>query len=149
MSSHLYSFNPRWLSGKESANEGNTGSTTGSGRPLGTPLWNYCMENPTDRGDWQATYSPSCPRETATTQQLNNNNMQTTIVLRSFSHVISFQPLTTALGAGKVYIICIFTNEKTKQRGYETSPWWSWNQTPRVHTLLLTRYTRNPAEEDV
>ena len=40
------------------ADEGNTGSTAGSGRPLGNPLQYYCVENPTDRGDWQATYSP-------------------------------------------------------------------------------------------
>ena len=45
---------------KESAcNRGDTGSTLGSGRPPGEgkgyPLWHSCLENPMDRGAWQAT----------------------------------------------------------------------------------------------
>ena len=54
---------PWWLSGKESAcNSGATGdvgSIPGSGRPLGgghgNPLQYSCLENPMDRGAWQAT----------------------------------------------------------------------------------------------
>ena len=54
---------PRWLSGKESAcNAGNArdaGSIPGSGRSPeggnGNPLQYSCMENPMDRGAWQAT----------------------------------------------------------------------------------------------
>lgn len=43
---------------------------------------------------------------------------------RSFSHVMPFQPLATALGAGKAHVICIFINEQMKQRSYELSPRW-------------------------
>ena len=36
-----------------------SGSTPGSGRSSGgghgIPLWDYCLENPMDRGTWQAT----------------------------------------------------------------------------------------------
>ena len=54
---------PRWLSGKESAcNAGNArdaDSIPGSGRSPeggnGNPLQYSCMENPMDRGAWQAT----------------------------------------------------------------------------------------------
>ena len=46
--------------GKESAcNSGDPGSIPGLGRPLGegngNPLQYSCLENPTDRGAWQAT----------------------------------------------------------------------------------------------
>ena len=41
------------------ANAGDAGSTTGSGRSLGggngNPLQYRCLENPMDRGAWQAT----------------------------------------------------------------------------------------------
>ena len=50
---------PRWSSGKESANAGDTGSIAGSGRSpregSGNLLQYSCLENPTDRGAWQAT----------------------------------------------------------------------------------------------
>ena len=54
---------PWWLSGKESACNagatGDVGSIPGSGRPLGgghgNPLQYSCLENPMDRGAWQAT----------------------------------------------------------------------------------------------
>ena len=54
---------PWWLSGKESAcNAGTTGDAgliPGSGRSLGggygNPLQYSCLENPMDRGAWQAT----------------------------------------------------------------------------------------------
>ena len=53
---------PHWLSRKESAcNAGDTGdlsSIPGSGRSLGggndNPLQYSCLENPMDRGAWQA-----------------------------------------------------------------------------------------------
>ena len=54
---------PWWLSGKESAcSAGTTGDAVlipGSGRSLGggygNPLQYSCLENPMDRGAWQAT----------------------------------------------------------------------------------------------
>ena len=50
----------RWLSGKESAcSAGDLGSIPGSGRSPrgghGKPLQYSCLENPMDRGVWQAT----------------------------------------------------------------------------------------------
>ena len=51
---------PRWLSGKESlCNAGELGSIPGSvrspGEGNGNPLQYSCLENPMDRGAWQAT----------------------------------------------------------------------------------------------
>ena len=51
---------PHSLVGKESAcNAGDLGSIPGSGRSLGegnvNPLQYSCLENPMDRGAWQAT----------------------------------------------------------------------------------------------
>ena len=54
---------PLWLSGKESAynveDAGNAGSIPESGRSLGGKHGNSvhysCLENPVDRGAWQAT----------------------------------------------------------------------------------------------
>ena len=50
---------PRWLSSKESAcNAGDLGSILGLGRSPGgghgNPLQYSCLENPMDRGTWQA-----------------------------------------------------------------------------------------------
>ena len=50
----------RWLSGKESAcNARDKGLIPGSGRSsgegYGNPLQCSCLENPMDRGPWQAT----------------------------------------------------------------------------------------------
>ena len=50
---------PRWLNGKESTcNAGDVGLITGSGQFSGegndNPLQNSCLENPMDRGPWQA-----------------------------------------------------------------------------------------------
>ena len=58
-SSFLQGF-PRWLSDKEStANAGDMGSIPGSGRSPGegngNPFQYSCLENPMDRGAWQAT----------------------------------------------------------------------------------------------
>ena len=57
---------PNGSAGKESAcnagNIGDTGSVPGSGRSPGggngNPLQYSCLENPTDRGAWQATVHP-------------------------------------------------------------------------------------------
>ena len=51
---------PQWLSSKKSAyNAGNTRLIPGSGRcpggGHGNPLQNSCLENPMDKGAWQAT----------------------------------------------------------------------------------------------
>ena len=51
---------PWWLSSKESTcNSGDIGSIPGSGRSPGgghgNPLQYSCLENPRDRGAWQAT----------------------------------------------------------------------------------------------
>ena len=51
---------PWWLSGEESARKaGDVGSIPGSGRFPGgghaNPLQYSCLENPMDRGAWQAT----------------------------------------------------------------------------------------------
>ena len=51
---------PWWFSSKESAcNEGELGSSPGSGRSPGgghgNPFQHSCLENPMDRGTWQAT----------------------------------------------------------------------------------------------
>jgi len=51
---------PRWLSGKESAcNTRDVGLIPGSGRSSGegngNPFQYSCLENPMDRGVWQAT----------------------------------------------------------------------------------------------
>ena len=51
---------PRWYSGKESACQaGDLSSILGSGRSPGegngNPLQHSCLENPMDRGAWQAT----------------------------------------------------------------------------------------------
>ena len=54
---------PRSSVGKESAcSAGDLGSISGLGRSPGegngNPLQYSCLENPTDRAAWQATYSP-------------------------------------------------------------------------------------------
>ena len=49
---------PWWLSGKESAAAGDLGCIPGLGRSPGggngNPLQYSCLENPMDRGTWQA-----------------------------------------------------------------------------------------------
>ena len=59
------------------ASAGNSGSIPRSGRSPGegngNPLQYSCMENPIDRGAWQATVH-GVAKESDTTQQLNNNN---------------------------------------------------------------------------
>ena len=50
---------PWWLSGKEPAYWGDSGSIPASGRSPeggnGNPLWYSCLKNVMDRGAWQAT----------------------------------------------------------------------------------------------
>ena len=59
------------------ANAGDSGSIPGSGRSLGegngNPLQYSCLENPTERGAWQATVH-GVAKQSDTAQQLNNNN---------------------------------------------------------------------------
>ena len=52
---------PQWLSSKEPAySAGDVGSVLGSGRSPGegggNPLQCSCLENPMERGTWQATF---------------------------------------------------------------------------------------------
>ena len=59
LSMEVFTGLPQWLSGKESAcNAGDVGSISGSGRfsggGHGNPLQHSCLENPLDRGAWQA-----------------------------------------------------------------------------------------------
>ena len=65
-----------WSDGKETAcNAGDLGSIPGLGRSLeggnGYPLQYSGLENFTDRGAWQATYSPWGRKELDTTEQLS------------------------------------------------------------------------------
>ena len=56
------------------ANAGDAGSIPGSGESPGgngNPLQDSCLENLTDRGNWQATVH-DVSRELATSWQLNN-----------------------------------------------------------------------------
>ena len=68
------------VSGNPPANAGDTGLIPGSGRSPGKgngdPLQYSCLENPMDRGAWQATYSPWRCRQSDKTQHLNNKSMQ-------------------------------------------------------------------------
>ena len=54
------------------ANAGDLGSIPGSGRSpgegRGNPLQSCCLENPTEGGAWQATYSPWGHKKLDTTQ---------------------------------------------------------------------------------
>ena len=59
--------NPGWLSDKVSAsNAGDTGLIPGSGRSAGegndNPLQYSCLENPMNRGTWQATENTQQPQ---------------------------------------------------------------------------------------
>jgi len=69
---------PRWLSGKESAcNAGDMGSNSGLGRSsgegVGNPLQYSGLENPMDRGTWQATVC-GVAKESDTTKQQQINH---------------------------------------------------------------------------
>ena len=59
------------------ANAGDVGLIPGSGRSPGegtdNPLQYSCLENPTDRGAWQAVVH-GVTKESDTTQPLNDNN---------------------------------------------------------------------------
>ena len=58
-------------------NAGDMGLIPGSGRSPGegngNPLQYYCLENPMDRGAWQAVVH-GVAKEPDRTQELNNNN---------------------------------------------------------------------------
>ena len=57
--SQSYNVLPRWCGGKESADAGDVGSVSQSGRSPGVgngnPFQYSCLENSIDRGAWQAT----------------------------------------------------------------------------------------------
>lgn len=66
---------PRWLSGIESTCQGgDMNSVPGSEHPPGEgngdPLRYSHLENPVDRGAWQAPYSPWRGRESDVTEQV-------------------------------------------------------------------------------
>ena len=56
---HHLKFSLSSVSKEFACKAGDPGSIPGSGRSLGegngNPLWNFCMGNPMDRGDWWAT----------------------------------------------------------------------------------------------
>ena len=62
--SNKYIRLPWWLCGKESTNAGDTGSIPGLGRSPGEgngkSLQYSCLENPIDRGAWQAAVHWGC-----------------------------------------------------------------------------------------
>ena len=72
---------PRWLSGKESAcNAADLGSISGwrrSGEGHSNPLQHSCLENPMDRGAWQAAVhrvakSQTCLKQLSTHTHSND-----------------------------------------------------------------------------
>ena len=84
-----------WLGGKESAcNAGDMGSIPGLGRSPGggngDPLQHPCLENPVDRGDWQATVH-GIIWESDMTQWLNDNNQLTNKTQTSYWQFASKQ----------------------------------------------------------
>ena len=58
-------------------NTGDVGSIPGLGKSLGggngNPLQDSCLENPKDKGAWQATVH-GVTKQSDMTEQLNNNN---------------------------------------------------------------------------
>lgn len=66
---------PRWLNGRESTCQaGDMNSVPGSEHPPGeengSPLRYSHLENPVDRGAWQAPYSPWGGKESDVTEQV-------------------------------------------------------------------------------
>ena len=72
---------PRWLGGEECACQCRSAPGLGgsSGEGIGCPLQYSCLGNPMDRGDLWVT-AHGVPKESDTTQQLNNNNSSTCLV---------------------------------------------------------------------
>ena len=74
---------PWWFSGKESACKADTTGDGGSipgwglspGGRHGYPLQYACLENPRDRGSWQATYSPQHYKELDRTEVTQHAHM--------------------------------------------------------------------------
>ena len=73
---------PRWCSGKEEStchtgDARDTDLIPGLGRSRGggngNPLQDSCLENPKDKGAWQATVH-GVTKQSDMTEQLNNNN---------------------------------------------------------------------------
>ena len=75
-------------------NAGHVGSIPGSrrspGEENGNPLLYSCLENPMDRGNWQATVH-GVAKESDTTYQLNNNiNRKSTSKWYSHQRTVNF-----------------------------------------------------------
>ena len=74
---------PWWFSGKESACKADTTGDGGSipgwglspGGRHGYPLQYACLENPRDRGSWQATYSPWGHKDSDMTEQAQEHSL--------------------------------------------------------------------------
>ena len=77
---------PRWLSSKESAFQckrcRRRRLERSPGKGSGNSLQYSCLENPMDRGVWQATFH-GVAKESDTTQQLNNINSLTKAMFHS------------------------------------------------------------------
>ena len=62
------------------------------GEGSGNPLQYYCLGNPIDKGAWRAT-ADGVAKESDTTEQLNNNNIQTIAAITLFLYnFIEFNP---------------------------------------------------------
>ena len=66
-------------------NAGEAGSIPGSKDPLEKGMTDYplqysCLENPVDRGAWQATYSPWGHKESGTTERLTHTQSGSDII---------------------------------------------------------------------
>ena len=76
---------PSWHSGEEPAcqckRHRDEGLVPGSGRPPGvrngSPLQYSCLENPTDRGSWQATVHGVTKSQDMTEQERDRGGMET------------------------------------------------------------------------
>ena len=84
---------PGGSDGKASVyNEGDPGSIPGlgrsSGKGNGNPLQNYCLENPMDRGAWQATVHGVTKSRTRLSD-VTNTNTKSQILLSGSKYSIS------------------------------------------------------------
>ena len=92
---HTYMGLPQWLSGKESTYNvgatGDVGSIPGWGRSPGgghhNLLQHYCLENPMDRGAWQATVHRVTKSRTGPSDWTELNSCS------SFENIVSFSAL--------------------------------------------------------
>ena len=98
-------------------NAGDPGSIPGSGRSPGeennNPLQYSCLENPMDRGAWQATYSPWVTKRM--TQWLNEWNERT-------------MPHLSSQSAASEYLSCFHFLVITPSAYYESSSYRSFDE---------------------